>query len=332
MRAEYLGGRLDAGHEEIGPTPIVPGMDEAGILGRAANRVNISGMAATKRSILVIGATGTVGSRVVAELVARGEAVKAATREPGRARDVLPPGVVPVELDLERPETFGSALEGIDRAFLIARPGDEEADRVALPLIDAMRAAGVRHVTDLSTMGVERMPDVALRRIEQYLEASGIASTHLRPNFFMQAFSVGPLQAGIVRTSAIGIPAGDARVSYVDARDIAAVAAVTLTEPGHEGRAYTLTGPEAIDHHEVARVLSGAAGRPIGYIPTDEDEARRTMAAAGLSTQRIERLVGFYRAVRAGACAPVSPDVPAVLGRPAITFERFAANHASYWR
>jgi uncharacterized protein YbjT (DUF2867 family) len=121
-------------------------------------------------------------------------------------------------------------------------------------------------------------------------------------------------------------------VSYVDARDIAAVAAATLTQPGHEDRGYTLTGPAAHDHDEVARVLLGASGRPIRYVPIDEDQARLAIAAANLSPQRVERLVGFYRAVRAGACAPVSPDIQAVLGRPAISFDRFAADHASCWR
>lgn len=281
--------------------------------------------------ILVIGATGTVGSRVVAELVARRESVRAATRDPGKVRGLLA-AAEPVEFDLERPETFGPALDGVDRAFMIARPGDEAADRVAFPLIDAMLAAGVRHVVDLSAMGVERLPEMALRKIELRLEASGMSWTHLRPNFFMQVFTAGPLHAAVLHAAAIHLPAADARVSYVDARDIAEVAAVALTAGGHAGRAYTLTGPAALDHYEVVATLSEAAGRAVSYVPIDEDSARRAIAAAGLPPARVERLIGFYRAVRAGLCSPVSRDIPAVLGRPATSFAQFTRDHAALWR
>lgn len=284
--------------------------------------------------ILVVGATGTVGSAVVAGLIRRGERVRMATRDPAKAaarRGETGGDVDAVEFDLERPATFGPALIGVDRVFLIARPGDEEADRVALPLIEEMRRLGVRHVVDVSAMGVEQREDLALRKIELALEASGMAFTHLRPNFFMQVFLGGALLAGIRASGSIAIPAADARISYVDVGDIAGVAVTALTADDHRGKAYTLTGPAALDHHEVARLLSEASGRPIRYVAIDEEAARRAILAAGLSEQRAERLIGFYRLVRAGFCAPVSMDVSSVLGRPATPFEAFARDHAVRW-
>lgn len=280
--------------------------------------------------ILVIGATGSVGSGLVEQLGRKGEKVRAATREPADRRS--PDNAVEfVEFDFERPQTFAAALDGVDRVFLIARPGDDHADRVAFPLIDEMKRQGVRHVVNLSAMGVEARDDFALRKVERYLEESGIGFTHLRPNFFMQVFSTGPLLLDIRSTGAIHIPAAGAKLSYIDARDIAAVAAATLTEQGHMGKAYTLTGGQALDHHEIARAISGAAGKTIQYVAITEETALRVLAAAGLSPERAERLIGFYRLVRQGFCASVSSDVQTVLGRPPISFEQFAKDHASCW-
>jgi uncharacterized protein YbjT (DUF2867 family) len=236
-----------------------------------------------------------------------------------------------VEFDFERPETFAPALDGADRVFLIARPGDDHADLVAYPLIDEMKRQGVRHVVNLSAMGVEIRDDFALRRIERYLEDSGVGFTHLRPNFFMQVFSSGPLLLDIRSTGAIHIPAADAKLSYIDVRDIAAVAAATLTEQGHTGKAYTLTGGEALDHREIARAISGASGRTVQYVPISEEAARKSLEAAGLSPERTERLLGFYRLVRQGFCMPVSSDVQTLLGRSPISFAQFSSDNATCW-
>ncbi len=281
-------------------------------------------------TILVLGATGEVGGRVFAALQARGERVRGASREPERAAQRRPGDWV--ALDLERPPTFAPALEGVDRIFLVARPGDDHPERVAAPLVEAALAAGVRAVVNLSAMGVERDPAFGLRRLELLLEASGLGWTHLRPNFFMQIFAGPALLPGIRRAHAIALPAADARLSYVDTRDIADVAVAALTSSDHRRRAYALTGPAALDHFEVARLLTDAAGFNIAYEPLTEEAARAGIAAAGLGPERVERLIGFYRQVRAGLCAPVSGDIEAVLGRPARPFASFAAENASVWR
>lgn len=282
-------------------------------------------------SILVLGATGAVGQGVVEGLLGRGVRVRGASRGAGGVTTQGGPGVEWVRMDLERPETFGPALAGVDRVFLIARPGDEHPERVAGPLIEAMQRAGVRHVVNLTALGVESRNDITLRKVELLLESSGLAYTHLRPNFFMQIFTTPPLLPAIRATGTIRIPAGAARISYIDAADIAAVAVAALTEAGHAGRAYTLTGPEALDHEALAALISEATGSSVRYEPADEEEARAALDAAGYSPERVERLIGFYRLVRAGFCAPVSSDVERVLGRPATPFSRFAERSAGSW-
>ena len=280
--------------------------------------------------VLVIGATGSVGNELVTLLSRMGERVRAATRDPAAARSP-DCGVEFVEFDFERPETFAPALDGADRVFLIARPGDDHADLVSYPLIGEIKRQGVRHVVNLSAMGVESRDDLALRRVERYLEDSGVGFTHLRPNFFMQVFSSGPLLLDIRSTGAIHIPAADAELSYIDVGDIAAVAAATLTKRGHTGKAYTLTGGEALDHREIARAISAASGRTVQYVPISEEAARKSLEAAGLSPERTERLLGFYRLVRQGFCAPVSSDVQTLLGRSPNSFAQFASDNASCW-
>ncbi|MHB1192893.1 MAG: SDR family oxidoreductase [Longimicrobiales bacterium] len=278
---------------------------------------------------LVIGASGTVGSGVVRELVRCGADVVGASRDPAAAAARMP-GVRFVRFDLEEPDTWRDALAGISRVLLMARPGDDEPQRLANPLIDEMRAVGVRHVVNLTAMGVETREDMGLRQVERHLEASGIPFTHLRPNFFMQIFMGDALAAGI-RSGVLAVPAGDARLSFIDARDIAAVAAEALSGGGHEGRAYTLTGPEAMDHAAVAAAIGNAVGRPVRYVALEEADARGRLAQAGLPPARIERLVGFYRLVRAGYCAPVTGDVQQVLGRPPATFAAFVGAHRQCW-
>jgi uncharacterized protein YbjT (DUF2867 family) len=282
--------------------------------------------------ILVVGATGTVGRPLVAELVKGGAAVRAASRDPGRARGVLPDATEIVPFDLERPATFDDALQGVDRVFLMARPGDEHADRLAFPLIGAMERHGVRHVVDLSALGAEARPSFALRKVEQRLEASPMAFTHLRPNFFMQLFTGGSLLAA-VRACAIRVPAAYAKVSWIDARDVAAAAAAVLAaDRVHAGKAYTLTGPQALNHAEVAAVIEQACGRAVRYEAIAEEEARCVLSQAGFPAPWVERLIGFYRLVRDEAAAPVSSAVQDLLGRPARTFSAFAIEHATMWR
>ena len=284
------------------------------------------------KKILVIGATGRVGSELVILLTRKGEAVRAATRNPAKALAKFQNTAEVVEFDYERPQTFAPALAGVDKVFLTVRPGDNHSDKTAMPLVDAAQKAKVQLIVDLTAMGVEQDETFMLRILEKYIEASAIPYTHLRPNWFMQNFNSGPMFTDIKATGALHLPAAEAKISFIDLRDIAAVGFTVLTEPGHAGRAYTLTGNESLSHFQVAAKLSRVAGKEIAYIPIGEDIARVALVRGGVPADLIERWTDFYRRVRQGYCAPVLPDVESVLGRSPIPFDQYANDNAASWR
>jgi uncharacterized protein YbjT (DUF2867 family) len=283
-------------------------------------------------TILVIGATGRVGSELVKLLTQNGEPVRAATRNPSMVSSRFPSAVELVEFDYERPQTFAPALDGVAKLFLTVRPGDNHSDKAAMPLIDIAKKMKIQRIVDLTAMGVEQDEIFMLRILEKYIEASGIPFTHLRPNWFMQNFNSGPMFADIRTTGALHLPAADATISFIDVRDIAAVGFAALTEPHHAGNAYTLTGKEALSHFQVAEHLSRVAGKKVAYIPISEDIARAALQKGGVPSELIERWTDFYRKVRQGLCSPVSTDIESLLGRPPILFDQYANDYAASWQ
>ena len=138
--------------------------------------------------------------------------------------------------------------------------------------------------------------------------------------------------ADIRATGGLHIPASDARLSFIDVRDIAAVGLAALTEPRHTGNAYTLTGGEALNHYEVVDILSRITGRKITYVPLSEEVACAALKKAGVPDGLIERWRNFYQIIRQGLCATITRDVESILGRPPITFEQYAKDYAASWR
>jgi uncharacterized protein YbjT (DUF2867 family) len=193
---------------------------------------------------LVMAGTGKTGRRLAARLAAEGHVARAAARHPSGRGDVE--GVRPVRFDWDDPATHGPALAGVDGIYLV--PPALRVDHA--PLVDAFlartRAAAIPRVVLLTARGVDQAPpESPLRAAELALEATGIASTVLRPSWFMQNFSEGVFAEG-VHAGELAVPAGDGLTPFIDAEDIAAVAAVALTRDGHAGRAYDLSGPEAL--------------------------------------------------------------------------------------
>src|SRR3712207_6739106 len=209
--------------------------------------------------ILVTGATGNVGGPLVGLLAEAGVPFKAFVRDPGRARDVLGREVDLVGGDFAEPTTLEAALDGVEVVFLLN--GDPELEGRA---VDVVLQSGARRVVKQSALADGLEPPPFHRRIEQELERSGLGYTHLRPNAFMQTLA-GYLPALIDAGDALRLPAGEGRVGWVDARDIAAVAFHALTEGEHEGRAYAITGPESLSMEEVAEKVSGVIERRVRY-------------------------------------------------------------------
>lgn len=279
--------------------------------------------------ILVVGATGNVGRPLMGELVSRGVLARAATRSPERTE--LTGGSEPVRFDLQDPETFGPALEGVDRVFLLAPGATAEPDRFCIPFVDRAVGAGVKRIVCMTAMGVEYNEDAPHRKVERAIERSGIAHAFLRPNWFMQNFSRGFLAESLRRQGVMYLPAADAKVSFVDVRDIAAVAAEALLRDDLESRSLTLTGPEAIDHDEVAGFISEATGREVRYVGITDEQFRQALDGMGWDAAIVNELSGLFRRMREGVTSPVTQDVFDVLGRSPVTFRDFARDSADAW-
>jgi len=281
--------------------------------------------------ILVTGATGTVGGAVVRHLVAAGHPVRALVRQPGAGR--VPDGVEVAYGDLSRPETLAEALSGVERMYLLA-PLAPDLPHWEAGAIDAARAAGVRHVVKHSNLGADDPDATTMQRWhragERLLEESAMAWTFVRPTGFMSN-ALG--WAGTIRAQGtVYAPAGDGKLAVVDPYDIAAVAVAALTGPGHEGRAYDVTGPAALSTVDQVTAIGSAIGRPLEYVDIPESAARDGMRAAGIPAVIVEALLEFMALVHASRADTVSDAVPAVTGRPARTFEAWAAEHADAFR
>ncbi|MCP2260260.1 Uncharacterized conserved protein YbjT, contains NAD(P)-binding and DUF2867 domains [Streptoalloteichus tenebrarius] len=280
--------------------------------------------------ILVTGATGTVGSRVLRRLVDAGAKVRALTRNPARA--ALPAGVDVVSGDMAVPDTLVPALDGVERVFLMSA-GHHKAEYDA-NLVSVARTTAVRHVVQLSSMGGEEFAQDGVdnelarwhREAEEALRESGMAWTILRPGEFMSnalgwAHSI--RAEGVVRS-----PAPDLVQAPIDPDDIAAVAVAALTTPGHDGRIHTLTGPEALSARDQVAVLASALGRDIRVERISLDEQRAAMARhhPPETVAGVLQALGQAIALDRPRARPL-PTVAEVLGRPARTFREWVEAH-----
>jgi uncharacterized protein YbjT (DUF2867 family) len=272
---------------------------------------------------LVIGANGTVGSELARLLQAQGQTVRRATSKAA-------PGAGEVHLDLAAGTGLQAALDGADQAFLMAPPGHTDQDRLLVPVIDAVRERRLRKVVLMTAMGANADPAIPFRKAELHLEGSGLPYNIIRPNWFMQNFNSFWV-AGIRAQGRILLPAGTARGSFIDARDIAAVAAVLLTGERFANRDFDLTGEEALDHDEVAAILSRVAGRAIAYQEIAPQAMLEQLLAAGLPRNYAEFMLVILDAFKAGHAARITDAVRSITGRAPIAFAQYAREHRAAW-
>ena len=278
-------------------------------------------------TILVTGASGNVGREVVRALTARGATVRAGVYERNDTARLFPTAET-ARFDFASPATFPAAFAGVDRLFLMRPPAISNVNRDIRPVIDYAARAGVGQVVFLSLIGAERNPLLPHARIERLLAGSGMPWTTLRCGFFMQNLDT-THRDDIVEHNDLFVPAGDGRTAFIDARDIGDAAARVLTEAGHAGAAYALTGSESLTYAEVAAIMSQELGRPITYSRPTLPAFARHMRRRGHPWQYVAVMSGVYLTTRLGLAAAVYPDAAALLGRPPITMRQYVRDYAA---
>jgi uncharacterized protein YbjT (DUF2867 family) len=297
-------------------------------------------MKTKQETILVMGATGTLGGEVVKQLSSSTPAVniKAGVHSAQNVNKVKDGDKVEVVLiDYNKPETLKEALSQVDKLFLLT-PDVPNAHELASKLVIEAKKAGIRHIVKQSVMGADLEADVGTfrlhRQAEEIIEQSGIPFTFLRPNEFMQNF-INFHSHFIKNNNAFYLPLEDAKVSLVDVRDIAAVAVKSLTEDRsdkHNNNTYLITGPEALSYYQAAEILSSATDKKISYVNISEEEARGAMKEMGMSDWLINTISELHDYFRKGNASQVSSAVEEVTGKKPISFSQFAKDYAEAFR
>lgn len=279
--------------------------------------------------ILVTGATGNTGSEVTRQLLAAGHAVRVLAHSADSAAK-LPDGVEIQMGDFDDASALAAAFNGVEAAYALTPVNPKSAEWMQR-LVDVAQSCGVRRFVKLSGMTAGANSPAALIRshgqTDAYLRQSGIGYTIIQPNSFMQnlLWSVETIRS----QGAFYQPTGDAKQSLVDIADVAAVVVKALTEDGHLGQTYVLTGPESLSFDMVADKIASAIGKPVHYVAVPVVAAEQSMLTAGMPAWMAHTLVEFYSAVATGAFAATTPDVQSLLGRPATSFDAFMARHAA---
>ena len=278
--------------------------------------------------ILITGATGNNGIELIKRLSSLGAAVRGMVHKRHDRGNGALPGVEFMTADFDDPASIRRVLEGIERAFLVTNSSDR-AEAQQLGFVEVARAVGLRHIVYLSQLHAAGNSPVRFLRyhavVEDAIVSSGIAFTHLRPNLYMQGLL--GFRSSIISQGRFFAPAGDARVSVVDVRDIAAVAAAALTESGHAGKIYDVTGPEALTHTEMASQLSDALGRDVAFVDIPEQAMRDMLFALGIPAWQADGLIEDYAHYRLGEASTISSAVVDVTGRPPRSFAAFARDY-----
>ena len=281
--------------------------------------------------VLVTGALGNVGTEIVKILIAQGNPVRAADINLAALRQRFDGKTEPVLFDFARPETFTDTFQGIKRMFLMRPPQISNVKKYILPAIDAAKLAGVEHIVFLSLIGIEHNQRVPHYAVEQYLIESQIPYTFLRCSFFMQNLST-THRSEIRDRDEIFLPVGRGKTSFIDVRDIAAVAALAMANPGHENKAYELTGNEALDYYEVAEIFSQILERPIIYRNPSALQFLWREIRKGTTLPFAVVMTWLYSSTRNGMAARVTHDLQQLLGKPAISLRQFVSDYKEIWK
>jgi uncharacterized protein YbjT (DUF2867 family) len=282
--------------------------------------------------LLVTGATGTTGTEVLRGLRARGVEVRALVHDEAKAEPVRALGAEPVVGEMGDPKTLEPALEGVERAYLVAPVSPMQAEYEQL-FVETAKAAGVKQVVKLSMIGASTESPLRFAKthavVERALRESGMEWTFLRPTGFMQNNLDWPAR---VQDGKFYSPVPDAAFSIIDARDVAEVAVVALTGEEHANRAYALTGPEAVSYRDQAQRLFAAAGREVTVEEVPVAAVKQALVQAGVSPWNADGVAELWELYASGGAALVASGVQDALGRPPRDLDAFARDHVDAFK
>lgn len=273
---------------------------------------------------LVIGANGVVGPEVVKLLKQQGRNVRRSTRRATVSADE-------VQLDLITGAGLQSAFQGVDRAFMLAPRGlGADVDKIFDPVIKEVKKQGVRKIVLMTGLGLGHDDNVPMRKVELLVERCGIAWNVIRPSWFLQNFNTGWLP-GIQATGKIQLPIGQAKASFIDVRDIAAVAVKLLFSDEHNNQTFDLTGPEALGMTEVATQLTAVSGRQITFDDISPDAIRQALSSKGAPAYQIESLLELYHEYKDGVHALLNDSVLKITRNKPRSLRQYAKEFGHTW-
>jgi uncharacterized protein YbjT (DUF2867 family) len=278
-----------------------------------------------KETILVVGASGLVGSKLSQLLKEDGYQVRETT-----SKKTVPMPSGKVYVDLSSGQGIHEAMAGVDKAFLLSPPGYADQYQILSPLIQEAKRVGLQKVVLMTAMGANAVETSPFRRAEIELEKSGLNYNIIRPNWFFQNFNTFWIQ-GILEQNKIQLPAGDAKTSFIDASDISEVAFKLLTTESFSNQDFDITGPESYDHHQVAKAISKVTGRNVTYEDIQPEVLKSSLLKAGLPADYVDFLIMIFGFLKAGYSATVNDNVKKLLGRNPRNLEDYTTTHRAKW-
>jgi len=282
-----------------------------------------------KKNILVIGAAGNVCLEVIKVLGKKNVNIRVAARHPERAKNMDLPDCEIAVFDYLKPATFENICQGIDSLLIVSPPAHLNLQDNVKQVIDNAKNAGIKNIINISTMGIQD-DSHPMRIIEDYIENSEINYTFLRPNCYMQYFNTF-FKKSILEDDLIQAPAGKAKTSFVDMRDVGEAAGELLTEDILKNRTYQLTGNQALNLENIALILSEELGREIKYNEITEEDYRLLLKSEGWMDVSINASISLCRFVKQGWNAMITSGINDILGREPRTFKEYAQNYMKFW-
>jgi uncharacterized protein YbjT (DUF2867 family) len=283
-----------------------------------------------KDRILIIGATGSVGFEVAKRLNKLKLPVKIAVRNPERARSINLKEAEFTQFDYSNPATFEQAFTNVDKVLLVSPPSYLRIQDKVIDALNYAKKHGVKLIVNISAISIESKLDRPMKEIENHIKESGIDSVFLRPNCYMQNFK-DLFRDLIVADNQITVPADNAKICFVDVRDVAEVAVKALTDDELRNKTYRLTGKQSLNMHVVAHLFSEGLNREIDYISISDEDFEKSLRSAGWPASTIEGTMQLCSHVKSGETSVISDDITTLLGREPIKFEQFIHDYSDNW-